>query len=278
MTEISPLGALSGLFLGLAVLVYSWRRVSLALVLASLGAGVGGGFYEWQALAGVGVLGLLILACWRGHGWAPWMLGGMALVCALHLWPGFHNPSLWGPALMMPGALPYELRLPMDKALAGLALLTCMPRRACLPDFWRRVLPALFLTPALVLALGVVLGFTQWAPGWRPHALVFLGVNLLYTCAAEEAFFRGWMQEGLHQALRRKPWGSGVAVGLPAVVFGLAHGGGGGVYALLAGCAGLGYGITYARTRRIMAPVLVHFALNAVHFMGFVYPAVVPAP
>ena len=278
MSEISPLGSLSCLFLGLAVLVYSWRRVSLGLLLASLALGWSGDLYAPQALAGVAVLGLLVLACRRRAGWGFWGLGAMSLMLALHLWPGFHNPSLWGPALMMPGALPYELRLPLDKALAGLALLTCLPRRGCLPDFWPRLLPFLILTPALVLSLAVVQGFTHWAPGGRPEIPLFLVVNLLYTCAAEEAFFRGWLQEGLHRLFRRQPWGSPLAIVLPALLFGLAHLASGPRYAVLAAGAGLGYGWAYARTRRIEAPVLVHFALNAVHFLAFVYPAAVPAP
>ena len=36
--------------------------------------------------------------------------------------------------------------------------------------------------------------------------------------------------------------------------------------------AGLGYALAYQSTQRIEAPVLVHFALNAVHFIAFTYP------
>jgi membrane protease YdiL (CAAX protease family) len=56
-------------------------------------------------------------------------------------------------------------------------------------------------------------------------------------------------------------------------LFGLAHWGGGARYAMLASVAGLGYALVYARVRRVEASILVHFAVNAVHFVGFTYPA-----
>jgi membrane protease YdiL (CAAX protease family) len=42
---------------------------------------------------------------------------------------------------------------------------------------------------------------------------------------------------------------------------------------LLATVAGLFYGAAYLRTRRIEGAILTHFALNAVHFLAFTYPA-----
>ena len=45
------------------------------------------------------------------------------------------------------------------------------------------------------------------------------------------------------------------------------------MYVALAAVAGAGYGWAYLRTQRIEASILTHFALNAVHFFGFTYPA-----
>jgi hypothetical protein len=45
------------------------------------------------------------------------------------------------------------------------------------------------------------------------------------------------------------------------------------MYVALATIAGLGYGWIYQRTGRIEASILTHFALNAVHFFAFSYPA-----
>ena len=41
---------------------------------------------------------------------------------------------------------------------------------------------------------------------------------------------------------------------------------------LFAGTAGLFYGYTYQKTKRIEASMLVHFCLNMVHFLMFTYP------
>ena len=56
------------------------------------------------------------------------------------------------------------------------------------------------------------------------------------------------------------------------MLFGLAHAGGGATWLAVATIAGLGYAAIYARTRRIEGAILVHFAVNAAHFIGFTYP------
>jgi membrane protease YdiL (CAAX protease family) len=63
------------------------------------------------------------------------------------------------------------------------------------------------------------------------------------------------------------------ALSVASVLFGLAHAGGGPIYVALATVAGAGYGWAYLRTGKIEASILTHFALNAVHFFGFTYPA-----
>jgi membrane protease YdiL (CAAX protease family) len=44
---------------------------------------------------------------------------------------------------------------------------------------------------------------------------------------------------------------------------------------LFATLAGLGYAAAYLRSGRIEGAILTHFALNAVHFVAFTYPALV---
>jgi hypothetical protein len=57
-----------------------------------------------------------------------------------------------------------------------------------------------------------------------------------------------------------------------ALLFGLAHAGGDIKWVALATLAGVGYGAAYAKTRRIEAPILAHFLLNAAHFVLMTYP------
>lgn len=100
-------------------------------------------------------------------------------------------------------------------------------------------------------------------------------MNLLFTCVAEEAFFRGLLQGRMARALE-SAGRHRLAFGLPlcasALVFGLAHAAGSPSYVLMASLAGLGYAWSYAVTGRIEVPILLHWTLNALHFMAFTYP------
>lgn len=60
---------------------------------------------------------------------------------------------------------------------------------------------------------------------------------------------------------------------LASLMFGLAHFKGGISYVMLATVAGVGYGFVYQKTKRIESSILVHFAVNTIHFLFFTYPA-----
>jgi membrane protease YdiL (CAAX protease family) len=100
--------------------------------------------------------------------------------------------------------------------------------------------------------------------------LIWAVTNLFFTCLSEEAFFRGFVLAELARPGGRA-W-LAIAVIVSAVLFGLAHFGGGITYVIAGVIAGLGYGLAYARTRRVEAAMVVHFAVNAVHFLFFTYP------
>lgn len=108
---------------------------------------------------------------------------------------------------------------------------------------------------------------------WPGFTVEFLAINLLLTVVAEEAFFRGVIQQRLQSALQGMRSGNGLALTASALLFGAAHLGGGMTYATIAGLAGLGYAWVFQRSGRIEAPILLHFTLNAVHFLAFTYPA-----
>jgi membrane protease YdiL (CAAX protease family) len=80
------------------------------------------------------------------------------------------------------------------------------------------------------------------------------------------------LQDRLALSLARFRFGPLLAVACSALLFGAAHMAGGGTYVLLATVAGLGYAYAYYVTQRIEAAIIVHFAVNAVHFIGFTYP------
>jgi membrane protease YdiL (CAAX protease family) len=123
------------------------------------------------------------------------------------------------------------------------------------------------------LAVGVAAGAVQVDVKLPERFWVFLSINLLFTCVAEEAFFRGVIQERVTSALGERRWAVPVSVALSAVLFGLAHAGGGVAVVAVSTIAGIGYAAAYARSRSIESAVLAHFLLNAIHFVGFTYPS-----
>lgn len=104
------------------------------------------------------------------------------------------------------------------------------------------------------------------------YTVMFLTVNLLFTCVAEEAFFRGFLQENLFKLMKPFRCGPLITVVISGLLFGLVHIGSGMHYVVLSSLVGLGCAYVYLRTKSIEAPILVHFAVNAVHFVGFTYP------
>ncbi len=202
----------------------------------------------------------------------------LALVMSLHLVPGFHSAILFQDIRLTPDAAPFALGLGFDKAAAGLLLLAAFSVRV---TSWRQLalqLPPIVgvavVTAAVSIGIAVAAGYVRFEPKWVEAAPAFLVANLLFTCVAEEAFFRGLIQERLMRLAetRREPAWNGIAIAVSTVLFGLAHAGGGATWLAVATIAGLGYSLVYARTRSIEGAILVHFTVNAVHFIGFTYP------
>lgn len=199
----------------------------------------------------------------------------LALALALHVVPGAANPLLAGLQRLSPQSLPFRPWLSVDKGFAGLVLLLCFVPLARSAADWRQVGATLLRVGVplvvLIVAASLAAGYVAPDPKWPAFALPFLAGNLLFTCVAEEAFFRGLIQRGLATTIGVAP-----ALAIASLLFGLAHLAGGPLYAAIAAFAGLGYGWAYQRSARIEAAILCHFALNAVHFLGFSYPALSP--
>lgn len=260
------------------------RRVApwLPLFVAAVATGWAVNLLHWQAVA------VLILLTWCAYrtgldhasSLQRWLFGMATVVLTLglatHRFPGFANPVLIANAVFTPDAAPFTQYANFDKGAAGAILLACLCRRSRTWQEWRLTITATLVialaTIAVVIGLALLSGHVRVAPKWPAYTPIFLLVNLLFTCVAEEAYFRGLVQDWLARFLAPRLAGPSIAAILSAIVFGLAHVGGGAGMASLATLAGAGYAFAYARTGRIEAPVMVHFALNAVHFTGFTYP------
>ncbi|MBW8757226.1 MAG: CPBP family intramembrane metalloprotease [Burkholderiales bacterium] len=229
-------------------------------------------------------LALLAALAWGGVAAPRWrcaitvLAALLALALSLHLLPGFHPAWLFRDVHLTADAAPFGLALGFDKAAAGLLLLAAFSVRV---TTWRQLaaqLPtiaaAALATAAVSIGIALAAGYVRFAPKWSEAAPAFLLANLFFTCVAEEAFFRGLIQERLMRLAeaRRQPAWNWIALAVSTVLFGLAHAGGGATWLLVATVAGLGYSLVYARTRTIEGVILVHFLVNAAHFLLFTYP------
>lgn len=251
------------------------------LVLA-IGAGLYGGILDWRALVSIAVFAALAWGAREADNKYVRALllvltAVAALALALHKAPGFHNPMLAeGIRFSSDGTL-FSLWANFDKAVVGIVLVGVFCPRIGSRDEWlamlRRIAPIMLSTLVVVLGLGWLLGQIRPDLKWTPYSAWFLASNLLITCVAEEAFFRGFLLEKLAAAMRGWRGGAVVATLVTSILFGLAHLGGGMLLALLATVAGLHYGAAYLRSKRVEGAIVTHFALNAVHFLVFTYPA-----
>ena len=256
--------------------VPAWSLIFTGACASALAADI----VSFPALGGLGLLALACLASQRQERGvafaASWLAGILALLLALHAWPGFRALPIVESWQASPDARPFTLRAGFDKATAGLFLLAFFARRVEsrreLGQLIARILPLTALIVLTTLGGAWLSGFVRPDFKWPDFGWQFIAINLLFTCIAEETFFRSLIQEKLHRLCTARPWARPLPILLPALLFGAVHLSGGLLYASLAGLAGLGYALIYARTRRIEAAVIAHFSVNLVHFTGFTYP------
>ncbi len=230
----------------------------------------------------------------------------LAAALFLHLIPGFYNPQVIAPAPLSADAVAFGMYLNLDKPLVAFwVILVLAPPmvggyvegyvgadagRALGSDArshaggnaggiavhiaGRTLAAALLACAAAVLVslgLALALGVVGWAPKWPDTGWIWLINNALLVTVAEEALFRGYVQQQLATCWRNRRWGGWAALGVAALLFGLAHFAGGWQWMLLATMAGVAYGVAY-RYGGLAAAVLAHLGLNAAHFGLFTYP------
>lgn len=252
----------------------------LALLLLSFAVLLGFCFHvlTWPVLPLLaGIAALVALRLWRPTPSRQRTLSEALLVLIslgllLHLFPGFNNPRQVDQVQVGAQSLPFSFYFNFDKALIPFVLLACLPTLfrapACPPRYPRLAALALIAAVPLLLGSAVLLGglaFEPHFPSWLP---AFMLANLFFVSLAEEALFRGYLQQRLSGVLGGLP-----ALLLTALLFGLAHISGGVLLVIFATLAGLLYGLAWHWSGRLWLATALHFALNLTHLLLFTYPA-----
>lgn len=237
--------------------------------------------YGSLGLAALPALLALLCSAWLARRRVRWQqtLGhalfiALAVALALHWLPGFNGARVIDKVVLSEGAIPFSMYLNLDKPLIGAWLLLACPWLVMLRLRGLATSLGVILPLTLLACLGGAwsLGLVAWAPKWPDQAWLWLLNNLLLVSLTEELLFRGYIQGGLQRLFRH----DGLALIAAALLFGLAHLGGGWQWFYLASLAGVGYGLAY-RHGGLTAAVLCHVVVNLVHFAGFTYPMLAPS-
>ena len=186
----------------------------------------------------------------------------------VHLIPGFNNLQVLNKVTAGPLSAPFSMYLNLDKPLALFALFLAYPFLLG-SEAKGRVKPALLVMIPLLslLPIAAMLGALKPEMSLPSWWWLFALNNLILTCVAEEALFRGFVQQSFS---RRFDWRLGLVIA--SILFGLAHFAGGPLLIVFATLAGLGYGLVFHFTGRLWCAVLAHFLFNFCHLVFFTYP------
>ncbi|MFM5146275.1 CPBP family intramembrane glutamic endopeptidase [Aeromonas rivipollensis] len=262
------------LALGLAVLLCLARQQRSGLILLGVALLTALWLERLSPVAALVSLAGLLLA-WRTPGLPqPWrgvaltlvLLWAMALT--LHLVPGFDNLKVLDRVQAGPASVPFTLYLNLDKPLIFFGLLLAWPALLGPGGTMRwRPLALLMLPLAALLITAWQLGALKPEVGLPHWWWLFAFNNLVFTCVAEEALFRGLIQQGA--ASRSKPW---LGLLVASLLFGAAHLAGGPLLVLFAALAGACYGLAFQLSGRLSVAILLHFLFNFAHLALFTYP------
>lgn len=193
----------------------------------------------------------------------------------LHKVPGFHNYLIWNKVKFTADAVPFTMYLNLDKTLVGIMIIgmaLSLNRSLVAWRFTFRSVVIFFPIVAIVLLfLSHRFNYVKFEPKLVDGIILWSINNLFFVCMAEEALFRGFIQNGLSKLKYR--YAGIMSIFITAILFGLLHAPGGIKYVALATIAGILYGTIYYKTKRIEVSILTHFLVNLVHILFFTYPA-----
>ena len=257
-----------------------WRRVSAAITFSATGIALGSGAMTLTAASILGLLTILI-GLYRYYLQRPFasaaLLVGISVVSiglGVHAFPGFTNWLVAGDVKLGATGVPFSIWYYLDKPFVGVLLLLFLAesmRGRSLPVPLSQTLLTAMVGIAMVYAFSYAVGYVRIDPKASMLFFPWAIKNLLFVCVTEEVFFRGLLQNHLSRWIPHRQRHA-LSLVIVAILFGIAHVGGGITYVLLATIAGLVYGLVYLQSGRIEFAILTHFALNCGHYVFLSYP------
>lgn len=271
---------------------FAWRsatRNTLIAITSAVASGLMLQILEPLALVGIAALGLsiwvpnLLLIRGSNEGIIRILSYGLFLILAVlmvnHLAPGFNNLRIFENVRFSADSKPFTMYLNFDKTIVGtfilLFFLNKRREHSVSKGFLLSAGRTLIALLSFLIPIALFIQYVRIDLKLPDLAWIWALNNLFFVCFAEEAFFRGFLQKGLTSFLPKTQSMSTLSVVLASAMFGLAHFKGGASYIALAAIAGLFYGYVYQKTDRIESSILVHFGLNAFHFLCLSYPALI---
>lgn len=253
------------------------RLVALFLLIGTIITAAVTHIIGWQAILILVCITLVAVIRLRfQHNLAVKITSEVILVaCAIglfiHLFPGFNNLKYLDKVTVGAYSAPFTMYFNFDKALVPFILLACLPTLfICQPAKHATAVQWVLLVISVPLLLVIAtlaggLAFEWHFPTWLP---AFILCNVFFVSLAEEALFRGYLQQRLTIWLK-SPY---LALVITSVLFGALHFAGGPLLILFATLAGFIYGLVWMWSGKLWLAVSIHFGLNLTHLLFFTYP------
>ncbi|WP_236939878.1 CPBP family intramembrane glutamic endopeptidase [Francisella uliginis] len=192
----------------------------------------------------------------------------------MHILPGFNNLCIIKNVQISSDAIPFTLYLNYNSLVLTYFILV-LSSEINLLNTLSKILPTLkagllygLIAILILLPISYTFSFIKYDFKLTNYTLIFIFVNLIFTCIPEEVFWRGFVQTKI-----QKYTNSIVSVLITSLIFASIHIIFAGIFfAVLAFIASIIYGLTYIKTKRIEVSIICHYLVNVGQFIFFTYP------
>ncbi|QIW09298.1 CPBP family intramembrane glutamic endopeptidase [Francisella sp. LA112445] len=198
----------------------------------------------------------------------------------MHILPGFNNICIIKNAHISLDAIPFTLYLNYNSLILTYLILIVFSPKIKLLNSSNEILSTIKLgclyglvAILILLPISYIFSFIKYDFKVTNYTLIFIFVNLLFTCIPEEILWRGFVQTKI-----QKYTNSIVSVLITSLIFASIHIIFAGIsFAVLAFIASIIYGLAYIKTKRIEVSIICHYLVNVGQFIFFTYPILTSA-